>query len=149
MSWETSSMTSLGRKGNTKIAGQLISQLWALNPRPDQGSQYVFNVSDSPTNCSLSLSLFFSLFLSLFPHFLSLSSSSSICNPLSWHFFSFSQTLWSSRQGHTLYSWQSAVCGAVAGAGDYMLCWERGRRGGKGVGMDGWTDRWMLDRIGE
>uniref|UniRef100_A0AAX7VL34 Mitochondrial S-adenosylmethionine carrier protein n=1 Tax=Astatotilapia calliptera TaxID=8154 RepID=A0AAX7VL34_ASTCA len=25
-------------------------------------------------------------------------------------------TLWSSRQGHTLYSWQSAVCGAVAGA---------------------------------
>uniref|UniRef100_A0AAX7SQD7 Mitochondrial S-adenosylmethionine carrier protein n=1 Tax=Astatotilapia calliptera TaxID=8154 RepID=A0AAX7SQD7_ASTCA len=31
------------------------------------------------------------------------------------------KTLWSSRQGHTLYSWQSAVCGAVAGAGDYML----------------------------
>uniref|UniRef100_A0A668VPJ9 Mitochondrial S-adenosylmethionine carrier protein n=1 Tax=Oreochromis aureus TaxID=47969 RepID=A0A668VPJ9_OREAU len=26
------------------------------------------------------------------------------------------KTLWSSRQGHTLYSWQSAVCGAVAGA---------------------------------
>ncbi|XP_069003932.1 mitochondrial S-adenosylmethionine carrier protein isoform X1 [Embiotoca jacksoni] len=26
------------------------------------------------------------------------------------------KTLWSQRQGHTLYSWQSAVCGAFAGA---------------------------------
>uniref|UniRef100_A0A672GMK8 Mitochondrial S-adenosylmethionine carrier protein n=1 Tax=Salarias fasciatus TaxID=181472 RepID=A0A672GMK8_SALFA len=26
------------------------------------------------------------------------------------------KTLWSRRQGHTLYSWQSAVCGAFAGA---------------------------------
>ncbi|XP_028262728.1 mitochondrial S-adenosylmethionine carrier protein [Parambassis ranga] len=26
------------------------------------------------------------------------------------------KTLWSQRQGHTLYSWQAAVCGAVAGA---------------------------------
>lgn len=26
------------------------------------------------------------------------------------------KTLWSRRQGHTLYSWQSAVCGAAAGA---------------------------------
>ncbi|XP_007563494.1 S-adenosylmethionine mitochondrial carrier protein-like, partial [Poecilia latipinna] len=29
---------------------------------------------------------------------------------------SFFQTLWSKRQGHTLHSWQSAVCGAFAGA---------------------------------
>lgn len=68
-SWETSSMTSLGRKGNTKIAGQHISQLWAPKPRPDQGSQYVFNVSDSSTNCSLlSLSLFLSPIFFLFHH---------------------------------------------------------------------------------
>ncbi|XP_014868153.1 PREDICTED: S-adenosylmethionine mitochondrial carrier protein-like, partial [Poecilia mexicana] len=26
------------------------------------------------------------------------------------------KTLWSKRQGHTLHSWQSAVCGAFAGA---------------------------------
>ncbi|XP_010793750.1 mitochondrial S-adenosylmethionine carrier protein [Notothenia coriiceps] len=54
------------------------------------------------------------------------------------------KTLWSRRQGHTLYSWQSAVCGAFAGAGDYLLLWERGGEGGGREG--GWEkegEEWM------
>ncbi|XP_053285347.1 S-adenosylmethionine mitochondrial carrier protein [Pleuronectes platessa] len=54
-------MTSLGRKGNRKIAEQAFSQPWFWTP--DQ-----------------------------------------------------TKTLWSRRQGHTLYPWQAAVCGAFAGA---------------------------------
>ncbi|XP_053234267.1 S-adenosylmethionine mitochondrial carrier protein isoform X1 [Podarcis raffonei] len=43
--------------------------------------------------------------------------------------------LWSWKQGHVVDSWQSAVCGAFAGAKDYMLSWEmlkkKGREEGK------------------
>lgn len=103
----------------------------------------------APLTAVFSLSLFSLCFSPSSPIFF-LFHHPPLSTTLSWHFFSFSQTLWSSRQGHTLYSWQSAVCGAVAGAGDYMLCWERGGEGGvegKGLGwMDGRTGRWMLDR---
>ncbi|KAG7229588.1 hypothetical protein INR49_012603 [Caranx melampygus] len=111
-SWETSSMTSLGRKGNTKIAGQVGSQPWAWTP--DQTK--VHNVFSM---CLISaLTTISSPFLPLSPLFLlfhhpPLSTTLSFSLDIS---LSFSQTLWSRRQGHTLYSWQAAVCGAFAGA---------------------------------
>lgn len=145
MSWETSSMTSLGRKGNTKIAGQLISQLWALNPRPDQGSQYVFNVSDSPTNFSVSLSLSLPPFSFSFIILLYLQPSL-----LTFLLFLPDSVVVEARS-HALLLAVSSVRSCCRCRGLYAVLGkrQRGRRGGKGVGMDGWTDRWMLDRIGE
>lgn len=122
-SWESRGVTSLGRKGNTKIAGQASSQ------RRTRTSDWtnVFPVRLISANCSL-------LSLCLPPLFII----SPISPPPS---LSLPQTLWSWKQGHTLDSWQAAVCGAFAGAGDYLLLWEKGRRSG-GV-ENGWMIRWM------
>lgn len=136
-SWETSSMTSLGRRGNTKIAGQPGSQPRAWTPEQTK----VHNVFSMCLiiNCN-PLSLCFPPSFSLFHH-PSLSTTLSFSLNIS---LSFSQTLWSWRQGHTLYSWQAAVCGAFAGAGDYLLLWERSGEGGGGKeGAEERREGWM------
>lgn len=121
-------VTSFGSKGNSKIAG---SQLWAWTS--DQTKvQHVFslcpvisaNYNPPPPLPFVPPPTFSrSFIILLYPQTFSFSPDISV---------SFSQTLWSQRQGHRLHSWQAAVCGSFAGAGDYMLLWERRVGGGGG-----------------
>lgn len=130
-------MTSLGRKGNTKIAGQLISQLWALNPRPDQGSQYVFNVSDSPTNCSVSLSLSSPIFF-LFHH-------PPLSATLSLDISSLSPRLCGRRGKVTRSTLGSQQCAELLQVQGIICCAgkEAEREEGRERGWDGWMDGQM------
>ncbi len=138
-------MTSLGRKGNTKIAGQPGSQPRAWTPDQTKVHNVFSMCLISPLTTIFSLSLSPSLFLLFFSLFHHPPLSTTLSFPLDVS-LSFSQTLWSWRQGHTLYSWQAAVCGAFAGAGDYLLLWERGgeeRRGWKRGWKREWRDGWL------
>ena len=152
-SWETSSMTSLGRTGNTKIAGQPGSQPRACTPDRTK----VHNVFSMCLICPLTT--VFSLSLSLSLHLpssssvlLALSSSPSTDNPLllSRHFSLFlPDSVVVEARSHALLLAGCSVrslyrCRGLFAAFGEQRRGREGRGGGRREGwmatMDGWMD---------
>lgn len=135
-SWETNGMTSVGRERQHQNRRTARFPAAGLHPRPDQGSQYVFNVSDLSTNYNyLCFSLSPSLFSPFF--FLVLSSSSPICRCLSTFLSLFlPDSVVTEARSHALLLAGCSVRSFCRCRGLYAAFGKEAKRGGRGW-MDG------------
>ena len=159
-SWETSSMTSLGRTGNTKIAGQPGSQPRACTPDRTK----VHNVFSMCLICPLTTVFSLSLSLSLSPSpFLFLHSSCSFIIPLYRQpspslstFLSLSPRLCGRGGKVTRSTLGRLQCAEPLQVQGIICCfwraaerkggegwWKKGGMDGYNGWMDGWIDGWM------